>query len=80
MHYIDERSPPLVNVMHADTVYVGEAVIERVGIVGIHWSQCSARLIHVPCGACVHSSNRPFKVNGRKDSPDSLRHAKHNGI
>ena len=37
MQQDDERALPLVDVVHADAVYVGEAVVERAGVVGIHF-------------------------------------------
>ena len=62
MQQDDERALPLVDVMHADTVYFGEAVIERARVVGIHLSQRRARLIHVQRSACVHFPIHPSKL------------------
>ena len=57
MQQDDERALPLVDVMHADAVDVGEAVVERAGVVGIHLPQCGARLIRcvAALGSIVYS-------------------------
>ena len=44
MQQNDERALPLVDVVHANAVDFGKAVVECVGIVGIQLPQCGARL------------------------------------
>jgi hypothetical protein len=68
----DERALPLVDIVHADAVDLGKAMIERAGIVGIHLPQCCARLIEVPRSA--RSIFIPsFEIAGRQDITDRLR-------
>ena len=54
MQQNDERAFPLVDVVHADTVYVGETVVERSRFVGIHFPKRRSRLISVQRSAWVH--------------------------
>ena len=50
MQQNDERALSLVDVVHANAVDFGKAVVECVGVVGIHLPQCGARLTDVLAG------------------------------
>ncbi len=73
MQQDDERALPLVDVMHADTVYFGEAVIERAGVVGIHLPQVRRAADRHASQRSGPFSARPSKFVSLKDSPDGLR-------
>ena len=50
----DERTLPLVDVMHANAVEFGKAVVECIRVVGVHLRPCRERLADTCSGVRAH--------------------------